>query len=203
MTKIKVCGVTQVVQAQEAARLGVDAIGLVFFAKSPRHVSLKQAREIAKALPPFVTTVGLFVNETIDTIQRVCAEVPLQLLQFHGDETPAMCRQFGLPYLKAVRIHQHTDIKALCDLYYDASGLLCDTWVEGVQGGSGQVFDWGLLPDTLSLPLVLSGGLHAGNVAAAIKITRPWAVDVSSGVESAPGQKDMQKVMQFIAATRG
>jgi phosphoribosylanthranilate isomerase len=202
MTRIKVCGLTEVTQARDAAWLGVDAIGLVFFEKSPRHVSLKRARDIAMALPPFVATVGLFVNETADNIRRICAEVPLQILQFHGDETPQMCRQFGLPYLKAVRVNEQTNILALCEAYHDACGLLCDTWVEGVVGGTGQTFNWRCLPEELPLPLVLSGGLHAGNVAQAIKITRPWAVDVSSGVESAPGQKDRQKIAQFIAATK-
>lgn len=202
MTRIKVCGFTNVEQARQAAYLGVDALGLVFFAASSRYVSVARAKEISQALPPFVSTVGLFVNASIEQVRQVCAEVPLHLLQFHGDESPAYCRQFGLPYLKAVRVQKHTDILALCHTYYDACGLLCDAWVEGKVGGTGQTFDWQCLPEQLPLPLVLSGGLHAKNVAEAIRLTRPWAVDVSSGVESAPGQKESQKIAEFIAATQ-
>lgn len=202
-TRVKVCGFTDVAEARDAAFLGVDAIGLVFFVQSPRHVSVARAQEIVAALPPFVSTVGLFVNERAEHIHAICEQVSLSVLQFHGDESAEQCRQLGMPYLKAIRVRKKTDILAACDMYHDACGLLCDAWVKDTMGGTGQTFDWSMIPADLPLPLVLSGGLHAGNVARAIRAVNPWAVDVSSGVESSPGQKDRQKIAQFMMAVKG
>ncbi len=181
-----------------AARLGADAIGLVFYPKSPRAVSADQARAILRALPPFVTSVGLFVDAAPAEIERVLAAVPLDLLQFHGDEAAEDCRAHGRPYLKALRMGAGVDLSALARPYDDAAGILVDSFVEGVPGGTGQTFDWARLPARLPRPLVLAGGLNPDNVAAAIKQTRPWAVDVSGGVESAPGIKDAAKIAAFI-----
>jgi phosphoribosylanthranilate isomerase len=201
-TRIKICGITRVEDGLAAARLGADAIGLVFYPPSPRAVSLAQAREIADALPPFVTTVGLFVNADVGHVREVLAAVPLQMLQFHGDETPAFCSGFDRPFLKAVRVRPGVDLLQCVKDFHEASGLLLDAWVEGLRGGTGATFDWSLVPRQLLLPVVLSGGLDAGNVEAAVRAVRPWAVDVSSGVESAKGIKDAAKIEEFINGVR-
>lgn len=198
MTRIKICGITREQDLHAVAHGGADAIGLVFYEKSPRHVALPQAIKLARAVPPFVTVVGLFVNPSIEYVRTVLAQVSLDVLQFHGEESPEFCAQFGKPYLKAVRVKAGVDLLQCASLYGDAQGLLLDAFIEGTHGGTGESFDWALIPQDLPLPIILSGGLHAGNVAAAIKQVRPHAVDVSSGVESAKGIKDAAKVAAFI-----
>lgn len=197
-TRIKICGLTQVEAALHAAYAGADAIGLVFYPPSPRHVGIAQASEIAQALPAFVSSVALFVDADVATVQTVIEQVRPNLLQFHGDESPAYCRQFNLPYIKAVRVRAGLDLVQYATRYDDAQGILLDAFVQGEAGGTGRSFDWALIPPDLPLPLILSGGLDTQNVAAAIEQIRPWAVDVSSGVESSKGVKDAAKVVQFI-----
>ncbi len=201
-TRVKICGITRVHDGLAAVRLGAHAIGLVFYDASPRAVATKQARMIVDALPPFVTAVGLFVNAEPDTVRKTLAEVPLQLLQFHGDETPAYCSAFGVPYLKAVRVRSGVDLLQYAHDFRGARGLLLDAFVEGIRGGTGATFDWSLIPRDLALPIVLSGGLDADNVEAAVRAVRPWAVDVSSGVESAKGIKDAAKIEAFMNGVR-
>ena len=198
MTRIKICGITRVEDAQAAASSGADAIGLVFYVESARHVALQQAVHLAAAIPPFVTRVGLFVNPSEDEVRNVLHQVPLDVLQFHGEEAPEFCVKFGRPYLKAVRVKAGVDLVQCAARYRSAQGLLLDAYVEGTHGGTGESFDWGLIPHHLPLPVILSGGLHAGNVALAIKQVRPYAVDVSSSVEAARGIKDAAKVAAFI-----
>jgi phosphoribosylanthranilate isomerase len=198
MTRVKICGITREQDLHAAAGSGADAIGLVFYEKSPRHLSVPQAAQLARAAPPFVTVVGLFVNPSVENMREVLAKVPLDVLQFHGEETPEFCAQFGRPYLKAIRVKAGVNLVECASRYADAQGLLLDAWVEGMQGGTGESFDWALIPRDLPLPVILSGGLHAGNVAAAIRQVRPYAVDVSSGVEAAKGIKDAAKVAAFI-----
>jgi phosphoribosylanthranilate isomerase len=201
-TRVKICGITRVQDGLAAVRLGAHAIGLVFYDASPRAVTTEQARLIVDALPPFVTAVGLFVNAQPDAVRKTLAAVPLQLLQFHGDETPSYCSAFGVPYLKAVRVRPGVDLLQYARDFRDARGLLLDAYVEGVRGGTGATFDWSLIPRDLSLPIVLSGGLDAGNVEAAVRAVRPWAVDVSSGVELAKGIKDAAKIEAFMNGVR-
>ncbi len=198
MTRIKICGITRAEDALAAARSGSDAIGLVFYQRSPRHVSVAQAEQLAEALPPFVTVVGLFVNAEAAFVREVLASVPLDLLQFHGDETPEYCAQFDRPYLKAIRVKAGVDLLQCASDFRSAKGLLLDAHVEGIPGGTGIAFDWALIPKQLPLPVILSGGLDAENVAAAIKQVQPYAVDVSSGVEAGKGIKDAAKVAAFI-----
>lgn len=201
-TRVKICGITRVQDGLAAVRLGAHAIGLVFYDASPRAVTTEQARMIVDALPPFVTAVGLFVNAEPDAVRKTLAAVPLQLLQFHGDETPAYCSAFGVPYLKAVRVRPGVDLLQYARDFRDARGLLLDAFVEGIRGGTGATFDWSLIPRDLALSIVLSGGLDAGNVEAAVRAVRPWAVDVSSGVESAKGIKDAAKIEAFMNGVR-
>ncbi|GAB1412267.1 phosphoribosylanthranilate isomerase [Candidatus Desulfobacillus denitrificans] len=200
-TRIKICGITRPEDARAAVELGADALGLVFYEPSPRHVSLEQAWEIARVVPPFVTLVGLFVNETKLTVRRVMEAVPIQLLQFHGDEEESFCRSFHAPYIKAARVRPGLDLVKYAESYPTAQGLLLDAYVEGY-GGGGKTFDWSLIPPSLPLPVILSGGLEAGNVAEAVHAVRPWAVDVSSGVEAAKGIKDAGKIAAFIAGVK-
>lgn len=201
-TAVKICGIARVEDALAAARAGAHAIGLVFYRPSPRNVAPRVARDIIRALPPFVTAVGLFVDATEEEVRAVIAVAPVGLLQFHGSESPAFCRQFGLPYIKAVRVRPGADLLQYARDYHDAKALLLDAFVEGTHGGTGQSFDWSLIPRTLPLPVVLSGGLDAGNVTGAIQQVRPWAVDVSSGVEAAPGVKDAAKIAAFMSGVR-
>ncbi len=198
MTRIKICGITREQDMHAVVNGGADAFGLVFYDKSPRHVSLQRAAEIVRAVPPFVTVVGLFVNPSVEYVREVLARLPLDVLQFHGEEPPEFCAQFGKPYLKAVRVKVGVDLLQYATRYAGAQGLLLDAYIEGTHGGTGESFDWALIPHDLPLPMILSGGLHAGNVAAAIKQVRPYAVDVSSGVEAAKGIKDAAKVAAFI-----
>lgn len=198
MTRVKICGITRVEDALAAAQAGADAIGLVFYEHSPRHVDIVQAAQLAAALPPFVTSVGLFVNADEAFVREVLANVPLDLLQFHGDESPEYCAQFDRPYLKAIRVKSGVDLLQCAAHFHTAKGLLLDAHVEGIPGGTGATFDWSLIPQALPLPVILSGGLNAENVAAAIEQVRPYAVDVSSGVEVSKGVKDAAKIARFL-----
>ena len=181
-----------------AAQAGADAIGLVFYSGSPRAVDVEKARSIIAALPPFVTVVGLFVNEQAGRIRAVLDAVPLDLLQFHGAEPPEACRTFGRPYLKAISMKPGVQLETVTERYPDAAGFLVDTWHPDVAGGTGESFDWSVLPAGLDRPLVLAGGLGPDNVAAAVQAVRPWAVDVSSGVEVSKGVKDPEKMSAFV-----
>ncbi len=208
MTRIKICGITRAEDALAAAHCGADAIGLVFYERSPRHVSIAQAAQLAAVLPPFITVVGLFVNAEAALVREVQAQVPLDLLQFHGDESPEYCAQFARPYLKAIRVKAGVDLLQCASDFCSAKGLLLDAHVEGIPGGTGATFDWSLIPEHLPLPVILSGGLDAEIVAAAIKQVRPYAVDVSSGVEAGKGIntlkgiKDAAKIARFIQEIR-
>lgn len=202
VVRSKICGITRVDDALTAAKAGADAIGLVFYAKSPRAVDVRQAREIVAALPPFVTTVGLFVNASRCEINEILDAVPLDMLQFHGDETPAQCEGFHRPWFKALRVGNGEDIEAEVARYANASGILLDTFVAGMPGGTGERFDWSLIPAALAKPLILAGGLTAENVQQAIAQVRPYAVDVSGGVEASKGVKDASKVMAFVGRVR-
>ncbi|WP_336347767.1 phosphoribosylanthranilate isomerase [Pseudomonas monsensis] len=198
----KICGITRIEDALAAVEAGADAIGFVFYAKSPRAVSVQQARAIIRALPPFVTTVGLFVNASRCELGEILDAVPLDLLQFHGDENAEACEEWRRPYIKALRVKAGDDIAAAVAAYPGASGVLLDTYVEGVPGGTGEAFDWSLIPPDLSKPLILAGGLTPENVADAVARVRPYAVDVSGGVEASKGIKDHAKIRAFIAAAR-
>lgn len=200
VVRSKICGITRIEDALAAAEAGADAIGLVFYAKSPRAVSIQQARDIVAALPAFVTTVGLFVNASRGELNEILDAVALDLLQFHGDETPADCESFHRPYIKALRVQSGDDIALLAAPYASARGILLDTFVSGVPGGTGAAFDWSLVPHDLSQPVILAGGLSADNVQAAIKQVRPYAVDVSGGVEASKGIKDAAKIRAFMQA---
>lgn len=199
MTQIrtKICGFTRPEDAAAAAELGIDAIGLVFFSGSKRCVSPQQAAQIVRALPPFVTVVGLFVNENAETIERTLAQVPLDMLQFHGDETPEFCRRFNRPYLKAVRVQSREDIIQAARDYPDARALLLDAYRADGYGGTGHTFDWQMLPESLPLPWILSGGLNTDNLAAALQQTGARSIDISSGAESAPGIKSAEKIARL------
>ncbi len=197
-TRIKICGITRVEDAHAAAQAGADAIGLVFYPASPRFLTLQQARAIRTALPPFVTSVALFVNASRDVVERVIGEVAPDMLQFHGEEPPEYCAAFRLPYIKACRVRQGIDLLEYWRPFSNASGWLADAYVEGY-GGAGTSFDWSIVPAQRARPLILSGGLAQRNVADAIRRVRPWGVDVSSGVESAKGIKDAAKIAGFIA----
>lgn len=200
--RVKICGITRNEDLNAACNAGADALGFVFYAKSPRNLSIEQAASLVKALPPFVQSVGLFVDAEPDFVRAVLEAVPLDLLQFHGGETPEYCRQFGRPYLKAVRVRPGVDLVKYASDFSDARALLLDAFVPGVPGGTGERFDWRLIPAGLNKPIILSGGLNPDNVAEAVQTVQPWAVDVSSGVESAPGIKDAAKVAAFIERAR-
>ena len=201
-TVVKICGITRVDDALAAAHCGAHAIGLVFFPRSPRHVEAQQAAAIVRALPPFVTAVGLFVDATADEVRSAIAQTGCQLLQFHGNEPAAFCAQFGLPYVKAVRVSPEVNLLQYAHDYRGARGLLLDAYVEGAHGGTGTSFDWKLIPRTMPLPVILSGGLSPENVTQAVRAVRPWAVDVSSGVEAAPGIKDAARIAAFVSGVR-
>lgn len=200
-TRIKICGITRAQDLQAALAAGADAIGFVFYPPSPRCLTLERARELAAAVPPFVTRVGLFVNAETQDVRATLAAVPLDLLQFHGEEEPDYCAQFGRPWVKAARVRPGLDLLEFARRFAAAQALLLDAFVEGY-GGAGQRFDWTLIPPSLPLPMILSGGLDAANVGAAIAKLRPWAVDVSSGVEAAKGIKDAEKINAFVAAVK-
>jgi phosphoribosylanthranilate isomerase len=198
MVRVKICGITTVADARQAVSAGADALGLVFYTKSPRAVSVEQAAEIAKAAGPYVTVVGLFVNADVDYVQQVLSQVGVHVLQFHGDEDNEFCKQFNRPWYKAIRMHPALNSLAAMDLYPDACGFLFDAWSKHKYGGTGETFAWHRMPNS-DKALVLAGGLNADNVTQAIAIAKPYAVDVSGGVESAPGDKDPQLVNDFIA----
>ncbi|RPJ44392.1 MAG: phosphoribosylanthranilate isomerase [Betaproteobacteria bacterium] len=202
IARVKICGITRVEDALAAARLGAHAVGLVFYPGSPRAVTPAQALAIIDALPPFVVPVGLFVNADVQVVRETLAVAPVQLLQFHGDETPEFCAGFGLPYLRAARVRAGTDLLQYAREFHAAKGLLLDAFVDGVHGGTGATFDWSLIPRELPMPVVLSGGLNPDNVELAVRRVRPWAVDVSSGVESAKGIKDARKIEAFMTGVR-
>jgi phosphoribosylanthranilate isomerase len=199
-TRVKICGITNVDDALAAVAAGADAIGLVFYPGSPRAVTTLVAQAICAALPPFVTSVGLFVDAEPALIREILRVVPLDLLQFHGAESPEVCTQFERPYIKALRMRDDVELVQEAQRFRSASGLLLDTYRPGVAGGTGEVFDWQRIPPELRARIVLAGGLNPDNVGAAVAAIRPYAVDVSGGVEAAPGRKDARKIEEFIAA---
>lgn len=200
-TRVKICGITRTQDARLAASLGADALGMVFYAGSKRAVSLEQAQQIRAVLPAFVSLVGLFVNPSQKEVESVVAGVHLDCLQFHGDEAPEFCVSFGMPYMKAIRVAPGLDVPALIRKYSTACAILLDAWDPVQAGGTGKQFDWSLAERCVQqseLPIVLAGGLDAGNAAQAITQVRPWALDLSSGVESEPGIKDPQRLTAFF-----
>ena len=196
-TRVKICGITRRQDAEFAIKMGADALGFVFYAESPRAVTIAQAAEICRGLPPFVSLVGLFVNASVEQIETTLKEVPLSLLQFHGDETPAFCQQFNHPFMKAVRMQTADDLTNAAADYQQATALLLDTFKAGVPGGTGEAFDWSMVTP-VDKPVILAGGLSDANVASAIKQIRPYGVDVSGGVESAKGIKNEEKIRAFM-----
>ena len=201
-TRVKICGITRIEDALTAVRLGANAIGFIFWDKSIRYIDPKEARKIVMALPPFVTVVGVYVNPSSEWVEETCSITGLNLLQFHGDELPEFCSQFPLPYIKAVRIRSGIDLLQYAAQYSSSNGLLLDSYVEGIPGGTGRTFEWSLIPENLALPLIVSGGLHPKNVCEAIREAKPWAVDVSSGVEVTKGIKDADKIAAFMTGVR-
>jgi phosphoribosylanthranilate isomerase len=199
--RIKICGLTRDEDVHNAVAEGADALGFVLYAPSPRAVTAEQAAQLIKKVPAFVTTVALFVNESAEEIQRVLSICPFDLLQFHGDESPEFCRQFNRPYMKAIRVRSADDIHRAVQQYPDTKALLLDAYVENLPGGTGQAFDWRLIPQ-LSVPWVLAGGLNSKNVADAINQVKPFAVDISGGVEASKGIKDRKKIQEFISEVR-
>ena len=199
-TRVKICGITRVEDAVSAVNAGADAIGLVFYAPSPRSVTIAQAQAIVAAMPPFVSVVGLFVNAPQTEIESVLSKVRLDILQFHGDESAHECEQINLPYYKAIRVKADTNLLQYEAEFKSAKALLLDTFSEAAVGGTGQVFDWNLIPKNMTKPVILAGGLTAENVADAIEQVRPYAVDVSGGVEATKGIKDAAKIAAFMQA---
>ena len=196
-TRVKICGITRLQDAEFAIEMGVDALGLVFYAPSPRAVTIAQAQQITSGLPPFVSFVALFVDAHIDEVKACLNALPIDLLQFHGDESPEYCEQFNHPYMKALRMRDDIDLIAEAKRYQSASAILLDSYKPGIPGGTGQVFDWSLIKQ-VDKPLILAGGLDASNVATAIEQVKPYAVDVSGGVELAKGIKEKQKICDFM-----
>jgi len=196
--RVKICGITRLEDALCAVEQGADAIGLVFYDQSPRNVSINQAIEIANHIPAFVSVVGLFVNAEPSFINEVITNAKIDLLQFHGDETPEECASYSLPFIKAIRVKSDTNLIQYAKEYAGAKALLLDTYTEGVAGGTGHVFDWNLIPKQLAKPIILAGGLNASNVADAIQQVLPYAVDVSGGVEASKGIKDAVKIAAFM-----
>ena len=200
-TRIKICGITRAEDLAAAVNAGADAVGFVFYPPSPRYLTPDRAAELARGVPPFVTRVGLFVNSEPAVVTATLDAVPLDLLQFQGEESPEFCQQFGRPYVKVARMRPGFDLIEFARLFASAQGLLLDAYVEGY-GGTGQQFDWALVPDELPMPIVVAGGLTADNVGEVIARLQPWGVDVSSGVEQAKGIKDKDRIAAFIAAVR-
>jgi phosphoribosylanthranilate isomerase len=205
-TRVKICGLTNVADTQAAVAAGADAIGLVFYAPSPRAVDIESAAAIVMAVGPFVTTVGLFVNADKLEVEQVLARVPLQLLQFHGDESPQYCEQFQRPYMKALRMRPELDVNAEILRFDSAQGILLDAYRKGVPGGTGETFDWQRVPTSSgknnAKPIVLAGGLDTTNIVSAVAATTPYGVDVSGGVEASAGVKDHKKIFEFIARAK-
>ena len=202
-TRVKICGITRPEHARAAARVGADAIGLMFYEPSPRFVTRAQARAVCEALPPLVSIVGVFVNPAPREIEAVVDELPVDLLQFHGEEPPELCSGAGKPYVKAVRVRTRSDIMEAAARYIDARALLLDAHHDALWGGTGEPFDWSVVPDDVARPIVLAGGLTPENVAGAIRRVRPFAVDVSGGVESAAGEKDPESMERFMKEVAG
>lgn len=200
-TRVKICGITRPEDAVAAAELGVDAIGLVFYPKSTRNIDVDRANEILSAVPPFVTSVALFLDARSDFVAHILNSVPIDIIQFHGDECPADCGTFGRPYLKAIGMKGGVNVQAYADTYPDAQGYLLDSHAVGEAGGTGTRFDWASTPQ-LNKPVILAGGLSPDNVAEAIRLARPYALDISSGVESAPGIKDRDLMKLFMTEVR-
>jgi phosphoribosylanthranilate isomerase len=201
MTRVKFCGLRHKDDVAEAVALGVDALGFVFYEPSSRCVAPEDAATLTRAVPAFLTRVGLFVNENAETIKRIFEIAQLNLIQYHGEESPEFCDSVGLPYIKAFRVQQDMDIRGAMDRYPNASGFLLDAYVKGQPGGTGERFDWGLIPRSYA-PIILAGGLTPGNAKDAIEQVAPWALDVSGGIESKPGRKDPDKMARFMDACR-
>jgi len=201
MTRVKFCGFTQEDDVAQAVTLGVDALGFVFYEPSSRYVTPEHAANLTRSVPAFVTRVGLFVNERAESIKRIFETARLNLIQYHGDETPEFCDTLGLPYIKAFRVQQGMDLRAEMDRYPNASGFLLDAYVKGQPGGTGERFDWGLIPQS-DVPIILAGGLTPDNAKDAIEQVAPWALDVSGGIETKPGRKDPDKMARFMNACR-
>lgn len=202
-TRIKICGITRVEDAIKVVESGADAIGLVFYDPSPRSVRIDQAREIAKAVPAFVSVVALFVNPDKDYVQEVLNNVRIDLVQFHGDEENDFCSQFQRPFIKAIRVRQASDVVASSLRFPNSAGILLDSYKPGVPGGTGDTFDWSLIPENHTTPIILAGGLTPDNVALAINDVQPYAVDVSGGVEASKGIKDSSKIKEFVSEVYG
>ena len=201
-TRIKVCGITRASDAHAAVRFGVDALGFVFVTRSPRYVSPERAAEIIATLPPFVTVVALFMDNTSEEIEHAMQRIRFDLLQFHGSEAPQFCTEFGMPYIKAVPMGGGVDPQAFAQAHADAKGFLLDSHAVGEAGGSGTAFDWKRIPQNLGKPIILAGGLTPANVRDAVIEARPYAVDVSSGVEASKGIKDADKIAAFVKAVQ-
>ncbi|MGB5258937.1 MAG: phosphoribosylanthranilate isomerase [Gammaproteobacteria bacterium] len=197
-TRVKICGITRQQDAQAVAASGADALGLVFYPDSSRYIELEAARGIALSVAPFVTVTGLFVDAAPATIETTLEHVPLGLLQFHGRESNAACRAWGMPFIKSVAMQANTDLLTVMEAYPDAAGFLLDAWQPQIHGGGGETFDWDFIPARIERPLILAGGLTPDNVTEAIRHVRPYGVDVSSGVESAPGIKSAAKISDFM-----
>jgi len=195
---IKICGITRAEDATAATQFGANALGLVFYPPSPRAISIPQAQAIANVTPPFVQLVGLFVNETAPKIEQILKEIPLNLLQFHGEETPDFCQQFNRPYIKALHLKENSDLNQQIISYRTARGILLDTFNPNLKGGTGETFDWKRIPQNLAKPLILAGGLNPDNIKQAILQVKPSAVDVSGGVEESKGIKSFSKMRAFI-----
>lgn len=198
-TRVKICGITRQQDAEFAVEMGADALGFVFYSPSPRAVNIAQVKEIVEKLPPFISIVALFVNSEPEYVAECLRELPISILQFHGDETPEYCEQFNHPYMKALRMRDGLDLQLEVKLYATAKAILLDSYQKGVPGGTGTTFDWSLITK-ISMPLILAGGLNASNVLEAVKQVRPYAVDVSGGVELAQekGIKDLNKIREFM-----
>jgi phosphoribosylanthranilate isomerase len=201
-TRVKICGIREAAHARIAAEAGADAIGLVFHPPSPRHVTPQQASRVVAALPPFVSAVGLFVDQDEAQVRGILDNVALDVLQFHGDQPPGFCELFGRPYIRAVPVGPGTDLIEWAGRFKSAKALLLDAHVAGERGGTGRGFDWTLIPRELPIPIILSGGLDVENVARAVREVRPWAVDVSSGVETGRGSKDPAKIVEFVRSVQ-
>ncbi len=201
MTRVKFCGLRHKDDIADAVALGVDALGFVFYEPSSRYVAPEDAATLTRAVPAFLTRVGLFVNENAETIKRIFEIARLNLIQYHGEESPEFCDSVGLPYIKAFRVQQDMDIRGAIDRYPNASGFLLDAYVKGQPGGTGERFDWGLIPRSYA-PIILAGGLTPDNAKDAIEQVAPWALDVSGGIESKPGRKDPDKMARFMDACR-
>ena len=198
ITKVKFCGITNLQDAISAAELGADALGFVFYPKSPRFISPKNAKEIIKKLPPFISMVGLFVNQSKSEVEEVIKDCPLNLLQFHGDENESFCKQYNLPYIKAITMKSDVDLLKCIQEYNSAKALLLDTFSKVARGGSGEVFDWKMIPPNTLKPIIVAGGLTPENVQTLLEVISPYGVDVSSGIEINKGLKDYKLMKKFI-----